>query len=217
MSNLKIAVTGGIGSGKSQVLNIIRKLGHKTVSLDEVYAQLLREKNFVLYISNAFDIEPIIENGVYLLNKKELSNKVFNDKNELKRLNEFTHKAIFEKAFSNQNGVVFYEVPLLFEGNYQNLFDTVIVVCRNKSDRIKSAMQRDGATEDQILAKMNNQVDYDAMDLRNYQIIYNNGNIEDLRDKVVGVLKGILWAKILARTKIYFYLPPKRPGNLYSL
>ncbi|MBR3863648.1 MAG: dephospho-CoA kinase [Clostridia bacterium] len=192
MSNLKIAVTGGIGSGKSQVLNIIRKLGYKTVSLDEIYAQLLREKEFVLNISNAFSIEPIIDNECYLLDKKALSNIVFNDENALKKLNKITHSAIFERAFLNQSGVVFYEVPLLFEGNYQTLFDKIIVVCRNKKDRIESAIKRDGATEEQILAKINNQVDYDKIDLNSYQIIDNNGDYESLNDKVVDALKGIL-------------------------
>ncbi len=192
MSDLKVAVTGGIGSGKSQVLNIIRSLGYKTISLDEVYAQLLREKDFLVDISNAFDIDPIIINDNYFLNKEALSNKVFNDKNQLKKLNEITHGAIFKKAFLNHSGIVFYEVPLLFEGGYQKLFDKIIVVMRNKKDRLKSAMMRDCATEEQILRKMNNQIDYDNVDLSEYKVIDNNGDVERLKTTVINALEGIL-------------------------
>ena len=192
MQDLKVAITGGIGSGKSEVLKIINSLGYNIVSLDDVYAQLLREKNFVLHICNTFEIQPIIDGDNYYLDKKSLSSKVFNDKALLQKLNQITHSAIFERAFSMHSGVTFYEVPLLFEGNYQNLFDKVIVVVRNKAERIKSAVARDLATESEILAKINSQVDYDSLDLTEYIVIENNSNKENLREQVIASLKGII-------------------------
>ena len=61
--SLKIAVTGGIGSGKSTALSIISKLGYKTVSLDAVYTELLSNEDFVMKICDEMDVLPIIING----------------------------------------------------------------------------------------------------------------------------------------------------------
>ena len=65
MQDLKVAITGGIGSGKSEVLKIISSLGYNIVSLDDVYAQLLREKSFVFHICNTFEIKSIIDGDNY--------------------------------------------------------------------------------------------------------------------------------------------------------
>ena len=54
--SLKIAVTGGIGSGKSTALSIISKLGYKTVSLDAVYTELLSNEDFVMKICDEMDV-----------------------------------------------------------------------------------------------------------------------------------------------------------------
>lgn len=191
MKNLKVAITGGIGSGKSEVLKIISSLGYKTVSLDEVYAQLLLEKSFVLKISKAFNVEPIISNGRYILDRNAISNIVFGDKNQLKKLNELTHSAIFERAFSQQTQITFYEVPLLFEGGYESLFDKVLVVVRDKKERINSAVKRDGSTEEQILKKIENQIDYEKLDLTLHTIIKNDANLSALKDRVIKAIEDI--------------------------
>lgn len=192
MKMIKIAVTGGIGSGKSTVLKIISDLGYQTVSLDEVYEELLKDEKFVLKISNAMSVEPIYEDGKACLDRKGVSQKVFCDKYLLNKLNALTHSAIFEKAFKNQTqNIAFYEVPLLFEGNYQSLFDKVIVVIRNKELRIESAMQRDNASQNYVVNKINNQFDYDNSDLSLHTIIENNSNLEELTNKVVRAIKSI--------------------------
>ena len=158
MKLVKVAVTGGIGSGKSFVLKIIESLGYPMVSCDKIYAELLNEERFVLKVCDEMGVEPLCDNGKLLLNRSAISEKVFNDKNLLNKLNQLTHGAILDRAFSlYDSGLIFYEVPLLFEGGYQNKFDYVFVVLRGKEERISSAMLRDGALRNEIERKMNNQ------------------------------------------------------------
>ena len=192
MKNIKIAVTGGIGSGKSAVLEIIHQLGYDVVSCDEVYKQLLQEDDFVKKVSSKMGVNPIIADGKLFLDRKAISNVVFNDKNKLKTLNEFTHGSILERAFSLSSAdIVFYEVPLLFEGGYEYLFDHVFVVVRNYESRVISAMKRDGVTKEEIERKIKNQVDYDKIDLSLHTVIENNLGIDELRAVVVNAIEEI--------------------------
>ena len=182
--SLKIAITGGIGSGKSTVIDILSKLGFKVVSLDEVYAKLLDDQDFVMQLCNQFDIQPVLSENKIMLDRKALSEKVFSNAQLLAKLNAFTHQKIFESAFKMQeNSVTFYEVPLLFEGDYQHKFDRVWVVMRDKNARIASAVARDG-NEQRVLSKVKNQVDYDKLDLSLHTIIKNDGDIQSLQNEV---------------------------------
>ena len=182
--SLKIAITGGIGSGKSTVIGILSKLGFKVVNLDEVYAKLLDDQDFVMQLCNQFDVQPLTCENKIMLDRKALSEKVFSNAQLLAKLNAFTHQRIFESAFKMQeNSVTFYEVPLLFEGNYQHKFDRVWVVIRDKNARIASAIARDG-NEQRVLSKVKNQVDYDKIDLSLHTIIKNDGDIQSLQNEV---------------------------------
>ena len=81
-NNKVIAVTGGIGSGKSTCLKIIEKLGYKSINADLVYRELLLNEDFVQKICDAITILPIYENGVKKIDKNALANIVFNDKSK---------------------------------------------------------------------------------------------------------------------------------------
>ncbi len=183
--NLKIAVTGGIGSGKSTVMQIISELGYKTVDLDKVYRELLSDEKFVIGISNLFGIGPVIECGRVTLDKNAVSKKVFNDKAALKKLDAYTHPKILAEAFrQGGNGITFYEVPLLFECDLVKLFDRTIVVLRDKNKRAECAAKRDGKSTKEIIERINNQFDYDNTDLSLHIIIRNDGDLSELTNKV---------------------------------
>ena len=192
MKNIKIAVTGGIGSGKSTVLKMIRDFGYPVVSCDEVYADLLLDEGFVRLISDEMGVLPLIFGGRLTLDRKSIAKIVFNDGLMLKKLNELTHNAIFQKAFSlYDEKIVFYEVPLLFEGGYVELFDDVFVVLRNYEDRVQSAINRDGLSREEVEKKMKNQVDYGKITLSNYVVIKNYDGVEGLENCVKGAIEHI--------------------------
>ncbi len=193
MENKKIyAVTGGIGSGKSEVLSILSTLGFTTLSCDEIYKNLITEETTINLIAKVFP--DCVDNGK--LNTKKLSAVVFADKEQLDLLNAVTHplilKRLFDLANESNNDVVFAEVPLYFESNLEKNFAGAIVVTRNLTDRIESVKVRSNLSNEQVLARINSQFDYDNADLTNYFIIENNGDLSTLTLAVKNTLKTIL-------------------------
>ena len=83
-----IAITGGIGSGKSTVSQIIKELGYKVFSADEVYGELLKDEKFVKNIYKTLEIET--DSLVY--DRDLVSSKVFNNKEMLEKLNSATQR-----------------------------------------------------------------------------------------------------------------------------
>ena len=88
--------------------------------------------------------------------------------------------------------IVFAEVPLLFEGGYEELFDCVIALVRNKEDRIEAVKKRSRLTEAEILNRMENQIDPALLFDKNCIIVENNGTVEELKEKTIKILSKIV-------------------------
>ena len=96
-----------------------------------------------------------------------------------------------ERRAEKNTGVTIVEVPLLFECGYEKYFDGVIVITREKEERIKSVISRSNLTREEVIKRMKNQVDYDSFDLSPYAIIKNDGDIETLKKKVLSATKDL--------------------------
>ena len=96
MSNYVVAVTGGIGSGKSTVSNIIKELGYAVFSADEVYKNLLNDSEF---FNGVLSSVGVTYNGDKKASLKEVSSIVFSSKEALNKLNNYTHPKIMQKLF----------------------------------------------------------------------------------------------------------------------
>ena len=185
---MKIAITGGIGSGKSKVLEILRMQGYNVVSADEVSAKLTKNNAVLKDLKKLFpDCLETVGDGL-LLNKQKLSESVFNDKEKLSKLNNYLHPLIMENTLKEVGENGFAEVPLLFENGFEKLFDSVIVVLRDKEERISAVKNRSGLTSKQVVERMNNQIDYDNFNFSNYKVIVNNGSLEQLKNNVLKIL-----------------------------
>lgn len=184
-----IAITGGIGSGKSYALDLINKRGYKTLSCDTALNEVYQDKNALQDIKNTF---PNVFDGD-ILNRKKLSEVVFNDKTLLNKLNSITHPRILEivisQAKQSEDTIIFIEVPLLFEGNFQTLFNKVLVIKRDINSRIESVKKRSNLSEDEILKRMRSQIDYDNYDFNGYDVIINDNLFED---KINNYLKELI-------------------------
>lgn len=189
-NNVKIAITGGIGSGKSTVLKILSEQGFKVFSCDEIYSGLLHEKEFLQKLTKRFG-DIMTDTGE--LDRKRLSSAVFSDKIKLSQLNEITHPIIMERVLGLMSDEVlsFCEVPLLFENGYEKLFDNAIVVLRKMSLRIDSVKERDKITQSDIENRINNQIDYDKFNFEKYYVIHNNLSIENLRYNTKKIIEKI--------------------------
>lgn len=190
-----VAVTGGIGSGKSTVIKMIGERGFHVYSADEAARNIYDDPQVKAKVRTVF---PECFSGD-VADRKKLAEEVFADRNKLERLNNITHPAIMEKLFvraeSDSDRVIFFEIPLLFESGYEGRFDKVIVVMRDKSLRINSVMSRDGLSEEQVKARIANQIDYEKIQKTAHTIIYNNGDLPSLRNRVNGILDEIFKGK----------------------
>lgn len=198
MKKIKVAITGGIGSGKSMVAEKVQELGYPVFSCDKIYKETIyHSKEYQSVLVKSF---PNCANDGKI--KKELlAAYVFQDRDALKKLNDLAHPRIMQKLEEQMHlasGIVFAEVPLLFEGGYENLFDYVIVITRNLDLRIHSIVARDNVSADEAKKRIACQFDYDSMiaqllfNNEKYYLIENNGSIEDLNNQVEYIIKCIL-------------------------
>ncbi len=189
-NNYKFAITGGIGSGKSTVAEILRRQGFAVFSCDEIYKALLCDKKFLNKISREFDGVLCADGS---LNRNKLAEIVFADKSALEKLNAITHPAIMEEVFKKAEGhkISFTEVPLLFESGYEEFFDGIIVVLRNEEERIAAVAQRDGLDPQTVVLRIKSQFNYDNCNFAKYYVIHNDSNLGDLEQKIAEILKKI--------------------------
>lgn len=191
MINKTYAITGGIGSGKSTVCQILKDMGFEVFSADEVYKELLKSPSFVKKIYTTLGINSDDYNN---FNTKLVAEKVFNDKKLLSLLDNVTHPEIMRGLLLKSkevNGLCFNEVPLLFESGYPPLYDGVIVVMRDINLRKNGVMSRDNISEEEFFKRVNNQFDYKNISEIEHTVITNDGDLEELKLKVKAVVNEI--------------------------
>jgi dephospho-CoA kinase len=190
-NSLKFAITGGIGSGKSTVAEIIKRKGYAVFSCDEIYKELLLDAEFKAKLSLNFD-GIISADGS--LDRSKLSEIVFNDKSALKRLNALTHPAIIEEVLKKSSGqkISFTEVPLLFESGLEKYFDGIIVILRDMDKRIAAVSVRDKIDRERAILRIKSQLNYENYDFAKYYVIHNDSNFEDLKAKTENILEKII-------------------------
>ena len=187
MTKKLFAITGGIGSGKSLVLSALKDAGFLTLSSDQIVSELYKTHKVKVLLKEMF---PSAVSGQkhLTINRAEIAKQVFFDKDKHKALTSTITPLVLQKILNKAktlNKPLFVEVPLLFECGYQNHFDGVIVVMRDMKERIESVKVRSNLSQDQILARMKNQVDYDALDKTPYTIITNDCDILTLKERTI--------------------------------
>ena len=184
-----IALTGGIGSGKSLALEIIKNSGVFTLSCDALVTELYKKRAFLLKLKSLFPGQVSVLKAE--VNRKEISKTIFSDAEKRIKLNALVHPKVIKLAFkiinkAKQNKAVL-EVPLLFESNLEEHFNKIIVVIRDINEREKSLLER-GLTKEEIVSRINSQVDYEKKDLSKYVIIQNNGTKTHLKEQLLKVI-----------------------------
>ena len=176
-----VAITGGIGSGKSSALACIKSMGYPSFSADEFGRGIYKEKTVFEETARAFP--HCIKAGE--VDRKMLAETVFSDPEKLKNLNAITHPAIMKKMFAEmeraEGRLVFAEVPLLFE--------EVIVLVRAAEERIGAVAARDGISREDVSSRIKNQWDYEKNLPAGHTVIYNEGDIGSLDRQVTRVVQ----------------------------
>lgn len=189
MQNKKIAITGGIGSGKTFVCGLLKARGFCVFSCDEISRALWKSAEYRALLVQEF---PDCASGGDI-DKPRLTAKVFSDESARERLNALSHPLIMKKLISLMdavNGASFAEVPLLFEGGYEGLFDAVIAVRRSRVERVRAVSSRDGMSEREISARMAAQFPAERLEEKSCYILENT-DVEQIGARLDEILKKI--------------------------
>ena len=150
-----VAVSGGIGSGKSSVTRVFASQGAVTADADAIARQILEPgESSLSEVAHAFGGDLLKEDGS--LDRALLASRVFGGEGadeRVARLNAITHPVIEERAWSILRGapegsLAVYDIPLLIEGDHADRFDAVVIVDAPIEERVKRLEGRGVAPED---------------------------------------------------------------------
>lgn len=180
-----VGLTGGMGSGKTTVGNLLKDLGVPVYNSD-VEAKKLMESSKKLrrQISDLFGANAYNEKT---LNRSYIAKKVFDNKKLLRKLNSIVHPAVrkhFIKWIKKQNApYVVQETALLFENKSMDAYDQIVLVTAPLELKINRIMQRDGSDKNAILKRIENQLpDSEKIEFSDHVI--ENIDLEETRAKV---------------------------------
>ena len=189
-----IGITGGIASGKSNVCQVIKKLGYPIISCDEITRNNYNIGGKIYnVVRERFGDEFLLDDGN--IDKKKLSRLIFNNKSSKMLLDSITHPIIKEELLKEiekyDDGLIFVEIPLLYEAKFDSICDKVICVFLSQKYQVERLMEREGIDEDFALAKIHSQMDlYMKKSLADY-VINSKGNFDETRQQVIDVINNI--------------------------
>ncbi len=183
-----IGLTGGTGSGKSTVAEVLSTYGYKIIDADAISRQVTAKGSPALKeLADYFGADVIMEDGS--LDRKLLREKAFSDEKGMEALTKIVTDKIIEKSKEEITEKCVFDAPTLLENGLQSLVDIVIVVTARKELRIKRVMERDHVTRKQVLAVMNKQMpDREKVKYADI-VIKNNGTIDELKATVTELVK----------------------------
>ena len=188
-----VGLTGGIGSGKSTVLKQFEDLGINTYSADKAAKKLINsDEDLIESIKSLFG-DNIYDNNI--LDTIKLSKIVFQDSHKLESLNSIIHPAVDKdfKSFikTNHGDYIVKEVAIIFETNTEDNYDKIILVRAPIEDRIKRVVLRDNITKDDVIRRVNNQID-DSTIIDKCDYIIDNDNLIELKEKVINIHEDLI-------------------------
>ena len=192
-----IGLTGGIGAGKSTASSILSENGCRVLDADAISREITSDGSPALTdIAEAFGQEYVSGQS---LNRKALADLVFNDEDSLGRLREIITGRVVKKivdetneARGKDNGeVLVVDAPLLFECGLEKLTDENWLVTSDLETRLARVSARDGLSEDEIMARINNQMSEEEKICLSQRVLDNSGTVEGLRSQIIRELERI--------------------------
>ena len=182
---LFVAITGDVGSGKSIVTEFFKARKYPVWSADEAIKELYKEKKITENLQKLFK-QSIITSG--RIDTKILREIVFNDPNNLNKLNNYIHPLVKNKLQSFMNKrktpcdevAVIFEIPLLFECNMEKSFDLSILIIADLETKIERVINRNKCSRDDVLKILKTQMPQEQKINKTEIIIQNNNDLTTL-------------------------------------
>ena len=185
-----VAITGGIGSGKSTFCSKLKEKGFKIHSSDEQVAKIYKnpEKKFVTYLRTIGLSKSISKKNI---DKKIISKIIFENKQIRKKLELYIFKIVrkkrsdfIKKEKQKKTKLIFIDIPLLFENNLEKQFNKVISIIASKRVRLKRLKKTRKMTENQFKNITRSQTSDVIRKKKSDYIIYNNSTLKDYKIKI---------------------------------
>lgn len=196
--NMKvIGITGGIASGKSTVKDMLVKMNFTVIDSDEIATKLISiGKEHYFRIVEAFGKSILMPNKE--INRKKLGEIIFHNEKEKALLNAIIHpevKRLIQVEIEHQDAIgtniLFVDVPLLYESNFENTFEKVILVYVPLDVQIQRLVWRDKIDIEYAMSKINSQIPLDEKRKRADYIIDNSDSIIATKRQLMTILKEI--------------------------
>lgn len=190
-----IAVTGGIGSGKSTVTDYLKSKGFTVVDADAMSREITSAGGKAMpYIIDHFGLSYVNDDGS--LDRAAMRDLVFKHPDQKKILEEGTTKVVLEDIAKIRkereeigDSALFFDIPLLFETGSEKDYDSVWVVTADLELRRERIMARDGIDPGIIDLIIGSQSEEDVRISKADAVIFNNGSVEDLHKAVDDLLR----------------------------
>lgn len=171
----KVGITGGIGSGKSTLCQLLTAFGASLYDSDSRAKSLMAEDEKLHdALCDEFGAECYNDEG---LNRSFLASKVFGDEEALRRLNAIVHPAVradFRRwAAEQRSEYVILESAILFESGFDSEVDTTIAVLAPLEERLRRTVERDGVSREDVLRRIAHQMSDDELHSRADRTIVN--------------------------------------------
>ena len=185
-----VGITGGIGSGKTGFVKELGRLGASVIDVDMIARELVDERDDIQQaIRKAFGAD--IFNGDGRLKRRALGQSVFSNKKKLDILNHIIRSpliSVLKDRISHLKdckdaGIIAVDMAILYEAEVESLFDIVVVVTASLKSRINWLSQSREWSREEILERMEAQMDVKQKILRADVVIENSGTLEELHLK----------------------------------
>ena len=178
-----IGITGGIGSGKSVVCNILKILNYPVYDTDTQAKLLMNESPVIIS-----KLKLLVGDDAYLngeINRPRISSFIFSSKGNLNKVNSIVHPEVcahFDAwRLTQTSSIVFVESAILYESGLSDMVDEVWCVVADLEERVKRVIKRNGLTREDVLARINSQISDIERSQKSDHVIDNSGNISLLK------------------------------------
>lgn len=185
---IKIGVTGGIGSGKTTLCQVFQNHGAYLLNADDLAKKLMREDPGIRKkLMDTFGMESYKVDGS--LNREYLAEQAFGN-DRVEELNAIVHPAIpkaaeatMEEAAAEGYEMFVYEAALLLQNLRPDELDYIILVLADETARVDRVQKRDKVERELVLDRMEKQQDFESLTHLADRVVYNNGTLEEFKQK----------------------------------
>ncbi|MCU7495084.1 MAG: dephospho-CoA kinase [Ignavibacteria bacterium] len=195
---LIVAVTGGIGSGKTEFCKFLAEKGYPVINADKKAKEiLLKDPSVKKKIIEAFGEKAYPAKG---LDTAYLADKVFSDAEGVASINAIVHPVVIKeinaeiKEYSKKNKFIFVEAALIYEAEMEEMFNYVVLVTAPEPLRLKRVLEKGKMSEEDIKRRIESQIpEEDKKEWADFSF-ENSQSLEDLKKKaefLISVLNAV--------------------------